>query len=209
MPRTCSPIWSRRYVSAARIADAVTARFISGSAAVAFSSTQLPLAISLARMWTHRQPRSLRLSSAPEPVNGVQQRDDRRRRRRRRLAVEQRGQQCAAGKRHPLAVDHRPRGRMMQSLALQPNTPDLAGVLEMLGDDRPGCAAHLGDRGRRRQRPAGQQREGGVHDGVQRHRACERDQPSGRDGFAVHRRPDAAQQRQIQQHRRREHSLTS
>ena len=47
--RTCSPTWSRRYVSAGRIADAVTARFISGSA-VSYSSTQLPLAISLARM---------------------------------------------------------------------------------------------------------------------------------------------------------------
>ena len=66
LPRTCSPTWSRRYVSAARIADAVTARFISGSA-VSYSSTQLPLAISPARMCTHRQPRSFRLSSAPSP----------------------------------------------------------------------------------------------------------------------------------------------
>ena len=42
------------------------ARFTSGIA-VGYSSTQLPLAISPARACTHRQPRSLRLSSAPSP----------------------------------------------------------------------------------------------------------------------------------------------
>ncbi len=57
---------SGAYASAPRTADAVIARFTSGSA-VGYSSTQLPLAISPARACTHRQPRSLRLSSAPSP----------------------------------------------------------------------------------------------------------------------------------------------
>ena len=52
--------------SASRTADAVIAKFTSGSA-VGYSSTQLPLAISPALACTHRQPRSLRLSSAPSP----------------------------------------------------------------------------------------------------------------------------------------------
>ena len=42
------------------------ARFTS-AIAVGYSSTQLPLAISPALACTHRQPRSLRLSSAPSP----------------------------------------------------------------------------------------------------------------------------------------------
>ena len=72
-------------VGADRNADAVTARFISASA-VGYSSTQLPLAISVGA-GMHPAPAAIvETQQRAEAVHGVQQRHDGRGRRRRRLA---------------------------------------------------------------------------------------------------------------------------
>ena len=136
---------ARRSGAGARLAaplappDAVIARFTSGSA-VGYSSTQLPLAISPALACTHRQPRSLRLSSAPSPstacnnemiaavggAGGLRSNN----------ADSSAERACA----DPVAVGQRPRIRVAEALGVQPNTPDLAHVLQVVGEVRPRCA---------------------------------------------------------------------
>ncbi len=98
---------------------------------------------------------------------------------------------------------------MGESLALQPNMADLTGALEVAGDAVLDSSTQLGYRGRGTQRAASQQRKSRVHDGVQGHRPGQRYQSAGLNGFTVHRRSDAAEQRQVQQHRRRQHALTA
>ena len=75
-----------------------------------------------------------------QAVGRVQQRDDRRGRRSRRPAVEQRGQQRRTSLTRPAAVRQRPGIGVGESLGLQPNTPYLAGLLEVAGSAGPRCA---------------------------------------------------------------------
>ncbi len=136
---------------------------------------------------THRQPRSLRLSSAPRPstacssemiaaVGGVG-----------RLPVEQRRQQRRTGLRRPGPGWSPARRRVAaQSLAVQLNTLDLSGALRWSSDVVLGvaCAAW---RPRRRESAAAVPAvsNAGSHDGIQRHRPGQRDQPARRDRLTV------------------------
>ena len=88
-------------------ADAVTARFISGSAVGGFVN---PTATGdFAGAGVHPAPAAVvEAQQRAEAVDGVQQRDDRRRRRGRRAAVEQRRQQRGAGVANPVAIGQRP-----------------------------------------------------------------------------------------------------
>ncbi len=119
-------------IRAGRNADVVTARFISGSDD-AVSSTQMPVAISVDRACTHRQPRSLRLRTRAQAVHRVQQADDRGDRRYRVVAVEQRGKQGRTGLAHPIPVGQWPAvdRPARKALAGHADSADLPEALEM------------------------------------------------------------------------------
>ncbi len=124
-----------------RIADAVTARFTSGSAVSVLVNPTAAGDFACAGMCTHRHPRSLRLSSAPRPstacssemiaaVGGVGGS-------RSNSADNSAARACV----DPLPVGQRPRIRMAESLGVQPN---YAGSARSARGSRRCCPARRG-----------------------------------------------------------------
>ena len=191
-----------------RTADAVIAKFTSGNA-VGYSSTQLPLAISPALACTHRQPRSLRLSSAPSPSTACNNEMI--------AAVDGAGGLRSNNADNSAERAWPTRSRLVSGhaygwlnrLDFNRITPDLPGPLQVVGEVVLGVLGQPLDRGGGTQRPSLQQLERRRDDGIHRAGNGERHQPAGLDRLTRHRRPNSARVRQVQQHRAGEHAFAA
>ena len=98
---------------------------------------------------------------------------------------------------------------MAESLGVQPNTPNLPGLLQIDGEVLLGVLGQPLDCGGGPQRPSLQQLERRRDDGIHRPGNRECDQPASLDRLTGHRRADSARVRKIQQHRAGQHPLAA
>ena len=96
---------------------------------------------------------------------------------------------------------------MGESFGLQPDPPNLAGLLQMVREIVFGVPGQLLHGRCRPEGPSLQQLERGLDNGIHRAGHRQRDQPARLDRIFGHRGPDSARVGEIQQYRGRQHTL--